>query len=430
MAYYKHSKFLKVIKGTHKYHLFNSIYGNINSFSAPLYHYFNKVPLINFQSEKGLIKGFLADKLIVPCYENENHEIQKNKGNAVLQASLKKSWSLLRLSVTENCNLCCKYCYINSRGNKNNNKMPFGVASKAIHQFYANFKNIDRQPPVIWFYGGEPLLCESLIKDCIELIIELDKETKKIPDVVITTNGTLFPEKAIDLIINRNVAISISLDGVNEFNDKNRVFKNGKNSFKKVDETIKKFNKKNVNLLAGAVITSDTIKGVLPLIDYCKDNNIRSLSINFPRFLIDMHLDYKKMASLILELESYAFENGVILDGFWRDILISLKCNHSPAFCAAIGSEINIKPDGSIRLCPGYNESIGHVDNLEDIFKNECFLKHASRVGGSIKECEGCIIEGLCSGGCPAELKRGIGVTDRAECQGFREIVIQKLHAM
>ena len=83
----------------------------------------------------------------------------------------------ITFQVTDDCNLCCSYCY---QINKGHHKMPFEVAKKLVDKLLDNEKNsinnyikFDKTIGVILdFIGGEPLLEIDLIDQIIDYFIK------------------------------------------------------------------------------------------------------------------------------------------------------------------------------------------------------------------------------------------------------------------
>ena len=70
----------------------------------------------------------------------------------------------LRLNVTQNCNLRCKYCFENALENyENRQKMDFETAKKAVDVFLDLLEKNGKSEGNIRFFGGEPLLDFSLM---------------------------------------------------------------------------------------------------------------------------------------------------------------------------------------------------------------------------------------------------------------------------
>ncbi len=155
--------------------------------------------------------------------------------------SLQDKLGALTLSVTERCNLRCKYCsysgtYYYERKHSMRD-MSWRVAKKAIDYFYSHSQASEKVN--IGFYGGEPLLNFNLIRRSIEFI----KEFTNWPPISfhITTNGTsVLNEKIMRFIIDNDVLLQVSIGGPSEEHDRYRVFRNGKGSFNSVFKNMQK----------------------------------------------------------------------------------------------------------------------------------------------------------------------------------------------
>ena len=152
----------------------------------------------------------------------------------------------LTLGITEDCNLACKYCvysdaYEQTRNSSKRN-MDFKTAKTAIDYYVSLLKEGQRYNPTrtqsVGFYGGEPLLNFPLIKKCVEYI------EVEYPDwnflYTLTTNGTLLNNEKMDFLMEKEFSIGISLDGPENEHNRNRVYKNGKGTFKDIMKNVKR----------------------------------------------------------------------------------------------------------------------------------------------------------------------------------------------
>jgi GTP 3',8-cyclase len=118
----------------------------------------------------------------------------------------------LRLSVTDRCNLRCRYC------------MPDVGIEKCTHQDILSYEKIIKIVSVlsemgidkVRITGGEPLIRKGIT----ELICSI-KRIKNIKEIAITTNGILLEEMAEDLKKSGVDRVNISLDTLNEERYKN-----------------------------------------------------------------------------------------------------------------------------------------------------------------------------------------------------------------
>lgn len=160
---------------------------------------------------------------------------------------LKYGLKQLTLSVTNECNLRCKYCgyseYYEYTKGYSNKHMSFIVAKKAIDYYFSLIeegrKYNPKRVPSVAFYGGEPLMSFGLIKKCIEYIN--NTYTSQEVNYNITTNGCLLDKDKVDWLIKNKVSVTISLDGPQDEHDRNRVYRNGKGSFEDITRNVSRF---------------------------------------------------------------------------------------------------------------------------------------------------------------------------------------------
>lgn len=143
-------------------------------------------------------------------------------------------------TVTQNCNLACKYCY---ECKNDSSRMSLETAKRAVDFALSygteyNFVRFD-------FMGGEPLLEINMIDQVVDYIkFKLYEEKHKWFGRVgfdLTTNGVLYDSEPVQRFIakNRNcLNISLTIDGIKEKHDMNRIFKNGKGSFDSVVKNV------------------------------------------------------------------------------------------------------------------------------------------------------------------------------------------------
>ena len=121
----------------------------------------------------------------------------------MLVDSYKRKISYLRLSITDRCNLRCRYC------------MPQGMFSKLLHEDILTYEEyleiakilVEEGVSKIRLTGGEPLVRRNLL----DFISELNKLSKQ-PQLCLTTNGVLLSEMAENLVAAGISWVNISLD--------------------------------------------------------------------------------------------------------------------------------------------------------------------------------------------------------------------------
>lgn len=139
----------------------------------------------------------------------------------------------ITLHVSNDCNLRCKYCFAGG-GNYNQERSLMSVQTgKEFVDFCTKY--FDRIGEVV-FFGGEPLMNVEVMefictqfKACYET-----GASAFIPRFCIITNGTLLTPRILEFIKKNISFITVSIDGPETVNDANRVYKNGKGSYKKI----------------------------------------------------------------------------------------------------------------------------------------------------------------------------------------------------
>lgn len=156
-----------------------------------------------------------------------------------LEYQLDRCLSSITFQMSQNCNLRCGYCPYSSSEIYNNRShsslnMNGDTLKKGIDFLIKHSKDVPHLH--IAFYGGEPLI----MKDLIVAAIEYAQNTIKGKEVSfgMTTNGTLLDDQFVRRICNYNISIMISLDGPEETHNQNRVFVNGRGSYKSVYQNI------------------------------------------------------------------------------------------------------------------------------------------------------------------------------------------------
>lgn len=136
----------------------------------------------------------------------------------------------LALTVAQSCNLACGYCYASggSFGGPEG-RMRWEVARTAIDRLIAS------APPggavKIAFMGGEPLVARALIRKATEHARTRAASRAVRVGFSLTTNATLLTPEDADFFARHRFAVTVSLDGGREVNDRLRPARGGGGSF-------------------------------------------------------------------------------------------------------------------------------------------------------------------------------------------------------
>jgi radical SAM protein with 4Fe4S-binding SPASM domain len=135
------------------------------------------------------------------CHGNTPHAVQK---------SASERRPIVVWNTTRTCNLRCVHCYTDSENRKYDNELTTEEGFKLIDELS------DFGIPSLLFSGGEPFMRKDLFK-----LLEYGAKKKVRP--VISTNGTLIDRETAQRVKDSGVVyVGISLDGLEEVNDRFR----------------------------------------------------------------------------------------------------------------------------------------------------------------------------------------------------------------
>lgn len=168
-----------------------------------------------------LLKSLALHGLVVRQHEDERKKAQLLKMETIMNKNI-----YLTIMPTEQCNFRCRYCYENFKLGKMDKKTQNGI----IHFIR---KNIHHYTSVhISWFGGEPLLAFDVIEYISHHVAAICKCAKRPFTANITTNGYLLNLEVYKKLQQYNVvSIQITMDGLQETHDAQRVLANGKPTY-------------------------------------------------------------------------------------------------------------------------------------------------------------------------------------------------------
>ena len=174
-------------------------------------------------------------------------------------------------SLTEDCNLHCRYCFTDARLRVK--KPTNGKKELSTKQIFAILDNVSEAGTVaIQFAGGEPLLREDLV----EII---SYAVKKNIYTALNTNGTLIREDIVRKLALVGLSqVKVSIDGLRENHDWNR----GKGVFDKAVDALNLFRDYKIPAVYLIMTLSSVNYGdLVPLLDMTKELGVRFIMVEF-----------------------------------------------------------------------------------------------------------------------------------------------------
>lgn len=353
----------------------------------------------------------------------------------------------LQLVLTNDCNLGCTYCFSDTilaalavpgsevpgmpnahrgshdatsgscSGNKpaRQDKMSPQTAIAAVRNTIEVLRRNGNKTLTVEFFGGEPLLNCAAIEAVLKTFGAGSHDDVSI-FYTITTNGAAVTDEVARMLHDHNVTVMVSYDSPKNVS---RLTKRGTSADYLITRGLEVLKRNSANVTFNTVISVDNVDdfNVDGLLGAAQTYNARTVAL-----ILDLavkpyqnSLGIEKVFNAVVECCEKAQQLGIQITGYWHQIFeqmtgarpINLEKGYKT--CAAEGCKISVEPDGSIANCKCGTNPIGHVDRLDDIFHTTAYRAYALKAYETTPLCEGCDLEGFCSGLCMGTLENTYG---------------------
>lgn len=304
-------------------------------------------------------------------------------------SKLNSNLKVVKINMTNFCNLKCKYCFADEGTYK---KQECSFSNDSIHKF---IEFIKKYPEIefITFFGGEPLLNTTGIRKLCESLRKIRPRVS----FYCQTNGTIMNDEIIKIIEEFDIHFTISIDGNEEDNDRNRVYKDGRGSFLKIKENFENFseNVQSIESTYDGLSKMDKSEVSKYLTDTFGCRNVSVCELFGESRQIKFTNPHDDVTE-ILESEYIPINRTrEVLMGFFKKVD---QC----FFCSAGVQLINIDSDGKIYSChllieKGDKYVLGSLNDFnKDLFelKRKEFIKLLNKK--SYKKCYSCMMSWNC----------------------------------
>ncbi|MCR5020534.1 radical SAM protein [Ruminococcus sp.] len=164
-----------------------------------------------------LVERLIEKKYLVPA----DHDEKADRDRLYYEYTMDTTLDLM-IHTTESCNFRCRYCALDFKSNM----LEEDVQDRIINYIR---KNVRRHTALsIDWFGGEPLVGMSAIERMSEKIIAICREAHIPYRANVTTNGFLLtPENVQKLLAAHVVSITVTIDGLKETHDDQRIAADG-----------------------------------------------------------------------------------------------------------------------------------------------------------------------------------------------------------
>lgn len=312
-------------------------------------------------------------------------DIPKDISNQIVEKEIKgflNKICAIEIPTSLECNLRCKYCYVDDPRMKNKKVLKDDV-TKALEGSTQMFPGLMKNNPNrsekvnLTSWGAEPFVNINTLEAMYEFGHEYYGKDGYV--LGLSTNGTIWTKRIEQLFINLlndNALndIQISLDGPPEIQNKNRPFVNGKPSF----ESVKKFTLNFIDLMVDLKVKNQKHHFCSTI--HLQDDNFANEWIASAEFFSEPNqwhtaLPYLPMRmsgedmygeeeinrfveaqKRMLDLTIKRSKEGIVMADFYVNKLFgntSCKSYNANPYCSAMNTQIGIDIDGSLYPCHG-----------------------------------------------------------------------------
>lgn len=357
------------------------------------------------------LRQLMESDMLYTTWDEEDKPIMQ--GEPVIKA--------MCLHAAHDCNLRCSYCFASTGDFKGERGLLDLETGKKALEFIVEHSGHRRNLEVD-FFGGEPMMNFSVVKQLVQYGRELEKPNNKKFRFTITTNGMLLNDEAMEFINKEFVNVVISLDGRREVHDRMRKTRNGAGSYEHIaPKAVKLAESRNQEdyYVRGTFTkyNKDFDKDVLHLADL----GFRQISIE-PVVAADeedYHLSFEDLPEIN---DSYERLMQAYLDrkkegrGFnFFHFMIDLEQGPCAAKrvtgCGAGNEYIAVTPKGDIYPCHQFvgDEAFRMGSVLDGSFDKKMQQVFRSSNVFSKEKCMSCWAKFYCSGGCAANAQHFSG---------------------
>jgi uncharacterized protein len=336
------------------------------------------------------------------------------------------------LNVTSKCNLACTYCYEYGEdrvADMSSAAMPRfldeATARQSVDFMFSRAGN--NEIVYLTFFGGETLLNFKVLQSTLTYAREQAAIHGKHVEFSLTTNGTLLRPEIIEWLAANDVAVTISIDGPKEMQDRFRVFHNGKGSYEVMAPKVKALLQRHTSRPIGARVTLTRQNLDVGGIYRHLTEEIGFREVGFAPVTTADGRDHaieddgfrrmlEQFDALAYEFLDAALENRHHGFSNIKDTLEEIHKGASKAYpCGAGMGLMGVATNGDVALCHRFAGSdahrLGSVSGGIDAGRQQTFMDTHHMADKT--DCTRCWARPICAGGCYHEAHTRYGETVR-----------------
>lgn len=304
------------------------------------------------------------------------------------------------IHTTNRCNLSCSYCYISTLNTTEG--MTEATKQQLLNKVVETAAKRKLKHIKFRLAGGEPLTQFKAWKEFIPQVRQRLQEVGCRFEASFITNLTILTDEIITFCQHHAISFGISLDGLEDYNDASRPFKQGAGTFKHVERNLKKLLASQIPVTVNTVVSNQNLKGLPALTRYLID-----LDVPFRYSIVKGEgIDADLLENSLLA--SYAIMEEAIGQGWLfsrRHQFCDLK-PHELGFqtCASGFSGGAIYVDGTFNYCHvhfGDDTQAAHSIFSPELDLVEMIEQGTHEEDNRSNDCKKCRYWSVCTSGCP-----------------------------
>jgi uncharacterized protein len=333
------------------------------------------------------------------------------------------SIGIIYVAFSTKCNLACDYCFV--MNNMPNSYAPSATTSvefDQIRSWLVSFlqtrdDRIENKLSIIG-YGGEPLLSYQKLDSLFSELKDLTSNSRVL-DFELITNGTLINESTVEFIKRHDVRLAVSIDGPKTVHDAHRRTRENRGTFDLIAKNLSRLAENDIHFGVSITLTDDNRSELTNFVSSLHSRfGVQSLGLNLLLYggsgspNGNPSLDNRALQECYLASKAI----GVYEDRLGRKVdAFNKKGSVYHKDCGALGHQIVIDPDGSIRPCQAFFGSkshiLGHVNthSPQDILESDELASWTRISPLQRQQCRSCPAVGMCGNGCvfDSEMRHG-----------------------